>query len=459
MQVAQPDHPALQLDREPSLIPGWVAGALVEPRLVLGERDGYHGSGIRQHRDLEVLKQLPQARKVRPLDRAEHDPVTAKHRPTSSTGNASSTAPRAVRAYDAAVPPGRSNPLRSVVALVAILVMVAGVPARAIPNLTGYPNSMASTGDSITRAYNTGTVPFTDAAANSWSTGGGHRVLSQYRRILAAEPAISSRSFNDAVTGARVVDLEAQIERVNEQGVAYVTILIGANDLCTRTVEAMTSAAEFRSRFEDAMAALSAGSPRARIYVVSIPDVYRLWTILHDSFLARLAWRTFGVCRSLLERPRSEDAADMARREAVRQRTVEFNAQLAEVCALYIHCRFDQNAVFTHPFRPQDVSRRDYFHPSLQGQERLAEVTWSATFDFADVVPPVSAAATTIVEGGILVSLDASDDVGVSGIEYRLDLGAWQRYVGPFVLASGSGIRFRAVDVNGNTEATRSLTG
>ena len=33
---------------------------------------------------------------------------------------------------------------------------------------------------------------------------------------------------------------------------------------------------------------------------------------------------------------------------------------------MYIHCRFDQNAVFSDPFQPEDVSRRDYFHPSLQ---------------------------------------------------------------------------------------------
>jgi hypothetical protein len=48
--------------------------------------------------------------------------------------------------------------------------------------------------------------------------------------------------------------------------------------------------------------------------------------------------------------------------------------------------------------------------------------------------------------------------MGVAGIEYRLNLGAFQRYMGPFVLAAGGNIRFRAVDVNGNIEATQSLT-
>jgi hypothetical protein len=146
------------------------------------------------------------------------------------------------------------------------------------------------------------------------------------------------------------------------------------------------------------------------------------------------------------------------RRMTVRQRNIDFNMQLAEVCSIYIHCRFDQNAVFSNPFEREDVSRRDYFHPSLQGQQRLAQVAWTATFDFSDQVPPVTTANAGVVEGGSLVSLEATDDMGVAGIEYRLNLGAFQRYMAPFVLATGSNIRFRAVDVNGNIEATQSLT-
>jgi lysophospholipase L1-like esterase len=184
------------------------------------------------------------------------------------------------------------------VALVTILALHAVTSVQATPNLTGYPNSMAATGDSITRAYNTATLPFSDAPRNSWSTGTRVSVESHYTRILVAQPAILGRNYNHAVTGAKMVGLEAQMQQVNDRGVAYVTILMGANDLCTRTVAGMTSVADFRSQFERAMAVLSAGSPRARIYVVSIPAVYRLLLILKDNFLARLAWRTFDICQS-----------------------------------------------------------------------------------------------------------------------------------------------------------------
>lgn len=330
---------------------------------------------------------------------------------------------------------------------------------EATPVLTGYPNSIAAAGDSITRAYNTGRWPFTDAAGNSWSTGGSGAVQSHYLRILGVEPSIAGEAANEAVTGAGVDDLLPQVRAINDEGIAYVTILVGANDVCVPTIADMTPIQRFREQFESAMGELARGSPRARILVLSVPDVYRLWTVLRDSFWARLVWRTFHVCPSLLADPRSMDADDVARRASVRQRTVALNAQLADVCADFIHCRFDRGAVFADPFGRDDVSRRDYFHPSLRGQERLAAVAWDASFDFSDGIAPSSTATTLPTIGGTWVSLDADDAAGVSGIEYRVDRGSFERYVGPFLLASGSELRYRAVDVNGNTEATHVLIG
>jgi hypothetical protein len=53
---------------------------------------------------------------------------------------------------------------------------------------------------------------------------------------------------------------------------------------------------------------------------------------------------------------------------------------LGEVCARYAGCRFDGNAVFNFDFARSDVSTRDYFHPSLAGEAKLADVTWRASF-------------------------------------------------------------------------------
>ncbi len=344
--------------------------------------------------------------------------------------------------------------------LAAFVLALAFVPAgsaAADPPMVGYPNSIAATGDSITRAFNAGLVPFTDAPWNSWSTG-ALRSWTHYRRILAANPRILGRSYNDARSGAKAADLERQAWLALLQRAEYVTILIGANDACASSEAAMTPVAEFRAQVARALRRLSVGLPSARLYVVSIPNIYRLWRLFHDDADARVAWRLTGFCKSMLVRPRSTAREDEARRQRVRRRVIAYNEQLAQVCALYIHCRFDGNAVFAYPFRREHVSKRDYFHPSLAGQRTLAAVTWAAGYDFTDRVAPVSSAEATPGDGATWIAFSGSDDRGVAGIEYRLGRGSYTRYTGAFLVPNGVEITYRAVDVNGNVEASNMLT-
>jgi hypothetical protein len=139
----------------------------------------------------------------------------------------------------------------------------------------------------------------------------------------------------------------------------------------------------------------------------------------------------------------------------VYQRTVDDNAALARTCAKFIHCRYDGNAAFNIQFVPSDVSTRDYFHPSVSGQARAAAVAWAATFDFTDRVAPVSSATT---DAGT-VTISATDNVAVAGVEYSLNGGPYQRYTGTFAVAPGTSVTYRAVDVNGNIEATKVVIG
>jgi hypothetical protein len=90
-----------------------------------------------------------------------------------------------------------------------LLASIAGPVQAAGPN--SWPNSMASTGDSITQAFNTGTVWLTDATWNSWSTGTNSNVDSHYLRILANNPRILGKHYNDARSGAKMIDLNSQI--------------------------------------------------------------------------------------------------------------------------------------------------------------------------------------------------------------------------------------------------------
>ncbi len=348
----------------------------------------------------------------------------------------------------------------AVIATAAALCAVVAPVAVADPAVTGYPSSIASTGDSITRAFNTCSFPFIDCPPNSWSTGTSSTVNSHYRRVLAANPAVLGRNYNDAKTGGKMVDLQAQVQAAVSQGAEYVTVLMGANDVCTSSEATMTPVDTLRSQLRGALATLTGGLPNTRVYVVSIPDVYHLWQILHTNWSAVLTWTFGGICQSLLANPTSTSAADTARRLRVRQRAIDDNTAIAGVCAEFVHCRYDGGAAFALQFATSDVSTRDYFHPSVSGQAKAASVTWTAGFDFTDTTAP-STTATTAPDpaGGTDVTLSATDNVGVSGIEYRLGAAtAWTRYTAPVTVASGTAITFRAVDVNGNIEATQTLT-
>jgi lysophospholipase L1-like esterase len=270
----------------------------------------------------------------------------------------------------------RSRRPAAIIGLVVVLALANPSAAGAV----SYPKSMASTGDSITTAYNTGFFPYTDNPPASWSTGTSSGVNSQYLRLLRLNPHIQGRNYNDAAGGAKMANLAGQMQKAVGQRVQYVTVLMGGNDLCTASVGTMTSVATFRSQFTAAMNTLTSGLPSVRVLVVSIPNAYRLWQLFKDNFLARTVWATFGVCQSLLANPLSTATADVARRETVRQRNQAYNDVLRNTCALYIQCRFDGYAVFNTVFVASDITGRDYFHPSTSGQAKLASVTWAAGY-------------------------------------------------------------------------------
>ena len=269
-------------------------------------------------------------------------------------------------------------------AMVALLALAALLvppgPRGAFGVTDGYPDSMASLGDSMTRAMNPDlSLPPGDHPEYSWSTGDESVVQSHYYRILQENSNIDGNNFNDAVSGAKMVALNGQAQTAVSQGVEYVTILMGANDVCTVSEAAMTDVQTFRSQFQQAMETLTTGLPDARIFVASIPDIYHMWFILKGNPTAVSIWNNLSICHSLLENPTSTAQADVERRDRVRQRNIDVNTQLAEVCALYPNCLFDNWAGFNSQFEPIHVSNGDYFHPSIAGQT-LTAMSWDAGF-------------------------------------------------------------------------------
>jgi lysophospholipase L1-like esterase len=322
----------------------------------------------------------------------------------------------------------RTRLRRTVTAVVTFLAALAfwAAPASAVSP----PKVMAALGDSITRGYNSAGTEFTpgtcpmlrgnppnpfdlDCPPNSWSTGTSPAGNSQFDRIQAIDPDRHPVAYNDAVSGARAgtdraIDLVSQAQNAATQAPDYVTIEIGANDACRPTIADQTPTQTFRDHVGTALNDLVNADPKVYVEMASIPDMNQLYTLFNTDPNAILRWSALHTCQALLANPTSTDPTDVARRAAFRDQVIAYNGALADVCAEFNRCLFDNEAVFNVQFTAQGVanvtntgalpgtdpwdslqvfgtgaipgSTADYFHPSLLGQAQLAEATWNATF-------------------------------------------------------------------------------
>ncbi|MFD7321117.1 SGNH/GDSL hydrolase family protein [Streptomyces sp. NPDC059875] len=233
------------------------------------------------------------------------------------------------------------------------------------------PASVAAVGDSITRAFDACSI-LADCPEVSWATGTDTGVNSLALRLIGAD-GVAERSWNLARTGARMAELPEQMARAAAEKPELVTVMMGANDACRDSAELMTPVEEFRTDFETALARLRATAPKAQVYVSSVPDLKRLWSQGKDSPMGRQVWK-LGICASMLADAEDLSAPAERRRTLVRDRVVAYNAVLREVCAKDQRCRYDGGAVFGFRFGGGQLSPWDWFHPSKDGQARLAEI-------------------------------------------------------------------------------------
>jgi lysophospholipase L1-like esterase len=244
--------------------------------------------------------------------------------------------------------------------------------AAAAPPL---PDSMAAIGDSITQAVDVCCL-FGNWPGHSWSTGNAplDGIAGHYERIRARNPAIRGHRWNNAVSGAQMADAPGQARATVGQGAQYVTILMGANDLCGWD-GTLTPTATFRAQFTQTLDSLQAGLPDTHVLVSSIPNLHQLWSVLRTNPVAQVVWQAAGICPSMLNFFNSP-----ADRQAVIDRERELNQVLDQVCATWSNCRFDHYLTYNYDFTPAMVSKLDRFHPSLAGQATLAALTWQASW-------------------------------------------------------------------------------
>ena len=130
-----------------------------------------------------------------------------------------------------------------------------------------------------------------------------------------------------------------------------------------------------RADFEKTLKVLGDGLPSAKIFVASIPSLMSLYQVAHDDPVARLIWAAAGACPVMLADPLDNSATAQSRRSTVENRVDQLNIAIAAACAAVLNCTYDDDAVHSMKITMDDISTRDYFHPSVAGQAKIADAT------------------------------------------------------------------------------------
>jgi lysophospholipase L1-like esterase len=276
------------------------------------------------------------------------------------------------------------------------------------------PKNLFNIGDSIGEgeaAY--GTIGATNHDA-VWSTGYNLNdiVYSLNERFEDACPtgyyennATRDTTFNHAVSGSTMDEFAGQANEVvlaagstpsGEAGM--VAILLGNNDVCASSLEAMTSPEQFERRYRDGLDVFSASETtrNAHILVSSIPALYWLWNAMKENNWCLFIWN-FVPCENLLSNPSNDcgrgdsyldpdiihddDGPNCVRRKLFHAKIRDiYNTILRDVLQEYIDDGRLLNAyfvdIFDIQFREIHVDDGDCFHPSVEGHALLADEQW-----------------------------------------------------------------------------------
>ncbi|WP_226663227.1 SGNH/GDSL hydrolase family protein [Microbulbifer aggregans] len=289
-------------------------------------------------------------------------------------------------------------------------------------NTVAAPAKGAAAGDSITMGFAadcTGNTFFTggffcllggDQPEHSWFDGSASRVNSVHDKYKAIDPNVAATK-NAARSGAQMRggddSFSIQADRILADTLVadHVEVVLGGNDICNRDcvdpancTDPLLTESEWRGAVQAGLDKLVSGLPTGSTVVLgSVPRVQDLraagiakqtgnWRVNCES-----VWSTFGICRiatnggtmngeSFATRSAGIEAAQRRYNEVLQEEAVAYNGMNGvEVVAEYSGA--DQSNVGTFSFGKDDIDGGDCFHPSVRGQNTVADLMWTGNPD------------------------------------------------------------------------------
>lgn len=303
-----------------------------------------------------------------------------------------------------------------------LLVSLAITSALCSMGTTAAPAKGTAAGDSITMGFAadcTGNTFFTggffcllggDQPEHSWFDGYSSRVNSVHDKYKAIDPNVAANK-NAARSGAEMRgggdSFSVQADRILSQTLVadHVEVVLGGNDICNRDCvdpancsDPLLTENEWRGAVKAGLDKLVGGLPNGSTVVLgSVPRVQDLraagiakqsgnWRVNCGS-----VWSTFGICRiatnggtmngeSYATRYAGINAAQRLYNEVLQQEAAAYNGSNGvEVVAEYSGA--NQSNVGTFQFGKDDIDGGDCFHPSVRGQNTVANLMWNGNPD------------------------------------------------------------------------------
>jgi lysophospholipase L1-like esterase len=292
---------------------------------------------------------------------------------------------------------------------------------RAAVGAAELPAQLSACGDSITQGYNADcdcNLGFScllcllgqEKPELSWWTGSSSSVWSVHDRYLVfgAVGATLEASASGARMNGGDDSFSIQADRVLAEVVEpdLVAVLLGGNDICSRDCASPANCssplftdAQWTAALRAGLDKLVAGLPLgSTVYLLSVPRVQDLRAaglILQDQESdvdCEFVWDTASVCLIATEGGTLNGETLATRLAAVAERQRRYNEILRDEAAAYTANTLGQNprgievvaeyvdeatpSLGTYVFGPAEINGGDCFHPSLLGQNRVAELAW-----------------------------------------------------------------------------------
>ena len=227
---------------------------------------------------------------------------------------------------------------------------------------------IVSMGDSITAGFNTRWPGDINNSRYNWSTGNSKHVQSHLHKLKEII-SLKVKPINVAKSRATSYQLKQQLTNIKSPTIDYLTLLIGANDVCDWQEDYAENQQKFRYNVHDIIEKAIEINADVRIILPAIPNMYRLYKQGKDKCGVR--WDYFKACPSLLSSKRTD-----AERLAFLERLISANETLKGLAAHFAENVKYIGKVYEYEFTLDHISRIDCFHPSIKGQNELARITW-----------------------------------------------------------------------------------